>query len=55
VVVLRLLEDEPVHRIADMLGITQVTVRYHLAQGRRKLALSLGVKERLESPGKEGS
>jgi hypothetical protein len=38
-----------------MLGITQVTVRYHLAQGRRKLASILGVKERLEPPGKEGS
>ena len=38
VIVLRELEGEPVARIARLLGMAQVTVRWHLSLGRRELA-----------------
>jgi RNA polymerase sigma-70 factor (ECF subfamily) len=42
VVVLHELEGEPIARIAALLGIASVTVRWHLAKGRRELAHLLG-------------
>jgi RNA polymerase sigma-70 factor (ECF subfamily) len=38
VVVLHELEGAPVGRIAALLGVTEVTVRWHLSMGRRQLA-----------------
>ncbi|HEV7516361.1 MAG TPA: RNA polymerase sigma factor [Thermoanaerobaculia bacterium] len=38
VVVLHELEEVPVERVARLLGIAQVTVRWHLAVGRKELA-----------------
>lgn len=43
IVVLHELEDLPVARIAALLGITSVTVRWHLFRGRGELARVLGV------------
>jgi RNA polymerase sigma-70 factor (ECF subfamily) len=42
IVVLHELDELPVPAIASMLGITRVTVRWHLSQGRRELARLLG-------------
>ena len=42
VVVLAELEDRGVPEIAALLGIAQVTVRWHLAAGRRRLARYFG-------------
>ena len=42
VVVLRELEDRSVEEIAKLLGIGRVTVRWHLAAGRKHLARILG-------------
>jgi RNA polymerase sigma-70 factor (ECF subfamily) len=42
VVVLHELEGEPIARIAALLGIASVTVRWHLARGKRELARVLG-------------
>lgn len=41
VAILRYLEDEPPARIALLLGVTQVTVRWHLMAARRTLAAEL--------------
>jgi len=38
VIVLHELEGEPIARIAPLLGMAQVTVRWHLSLGRRELA-----------------
>jgi RNA polymerase sigma-70 factor (ECF subfamily) len=38
VVVMHELEGAPVGRIAALLGVTEVTVRWHLSMGRRQLA-----------------
>ncbi|HET9359456.1 MAG TPA: RNA polymerase sigma factor [Vicinamibacterales bacterium] len=38
VVVMRELEGAPVNRIAVLLGVSEVTVRWHLSMGRRELA-----------------
>lgn len=46
VVVLHELEDLSVPAIAALLGITAVTVRWHLSLGRRELARALGVHPR---------
>jgi RNA polymerase sigma-70 factor (ECF subfamily) len=43
VVVLHELEGEPVARIAAMLGVAPVTVRWHLARARKELGLLLGL------------
>lgn len=43
VVVLHELEERDTAEIAQLLGIAQVTVRWHLAAGRRELARRLGV------------
>lgn len=45
VVVLRELEERPVEEIAKLLGIARVTVRWHLAAGRKHLARILGAPE----------
>ena len=45
VVVRRELEERPVAEIAKLLGITRVTVRWHLAAGRKHLARLLGAQE----------
>jgi len=42
VVVLHDIEGEPVARVAALLGIRPVTVRWHLARARRQLAVLLG-------------
>jgi RNA polymerase sigma-70 factor (ECF subfamily) len=42
IVVLHELDELPVPTIASMLGITRVTVRWHLSRGRRELARLLG-------------
>jgi RNA polymerase sigma-70 factor, ECF subfamily len=42
VVVLHYLEGQPVARVAAMLGVSAVTVRWHLARARRQLAAFLG-------------
>lgn len=41
VVVLRELEERPTTEVARLLGLTRVTVRWHLAQARRELARRL--------------
>jgi RNA polymerase sigma factor (sigma-70 family) len=41
IVVLHELEEVPVERVARLLGIAQVTVRWHLAVGRKELATLL--------------
>jgi RNA polymerase sigma-70 factor (ECF subfamily) len=41
VVVLHEIEEVPVARVAHLLGITQVTVRWHLAAARKELAILL--------------
>ncbi|MEO8484491.1 MAG: sigma-70 family RNA polymerase sigma factor [Acidobacteriota bacterium] len=46
VIVLHELDDMPVPAIASLLGITAVTVRWHLSFGRRELARALGVPSR---------
>jgi RNA polymerase sigma factor (sigma-70 family) len=46
VVVLHELEEVPVERVARLLGISQVTVRWHLAAARKDLATLLSVGER---------
>ncbi len=43
VVVLHELEERDTAEIAQLMGIAQVTVRWHLAAGRRELARRLGV------------
>lgn len=40
-IVLHHLEELPVARVAQVLGVSQVTVRYHLSLGRRQLAAAL--------------
>jgi RNA polymerase sigma factor (sigma-70 family) len=46
IVVLHEIEEVPVERVASLLGIAQVTVRWHLAVGRKELAkLLLGASE----------
>jgi RNA polymerase sigma-70 factor (ECF subfamily) len=42
VVVLHELEGEPVARIAALLGVAPVTVRWHLARAKKELGLLLG-------------
>jgi len=42
VVVLHDLEDASVGEIARLLGVTAVTVRWHLSRGRRELASVIG-------------
>jgi RNA polymerase sigma-70 factor, ECF subfamily len=42
IVVLHYLEGMAVARIAAMLGVSAITVRWHLARARRQLAASLG-------------
>ena len=46
IVILRELEDVPVVRIARLLGLAQVTVRWHLSMARKELAEIL-----LQKPG----
>lgn len=46
VVVLHELDDQPVAAIAALLGLSRVTVRWHLAAARRELARALTQKER---------
>jgi RNA polymerase sigma-70 factor (ECF subfamily) len=41
VVVMYELEGTPIDVIARMLGVTQVTVRWHLSKGRRELAVAI--------------
>jgi len=41
VVVLHYLEGEPVNRVAALLGVSPITVRWHLARARRQLATLL--------------
>jgi RNA polymerase sigma-70 factor (ECF subfamily) len=41
VIVLHELEEVPVERVARLLGVTQVTVRWHLAAARKELAVLL--------------
>jgi len=45
VVVMHELEDMRVDDIAALLGITSVTVRWHLSRGRRELARVIGVED----------
>ena len=45
VVVLRELEDRDTADIATLLGMSAVTVRWHLSQGRQQLRRILGVEE----------
>ncbi len=45
IVVLYELEGVPIARIAGMLGVTAVTVRWHLSIGRREMAKFLGAGE----------
>jgi len=45
VVVLRELEDVPVRKIAELLGLARVTVRWHLAAGRKELARILTTRQ----------
>lgn len=40
------LEELPVREIARTLGLTEVTVRWHLARGRRQVAAELGAAHR---------
>jgi RNA polymerase sigma-70 factor (ECF subfamily) len=47
VVVLHELEGEPVARIATLLGVAPVTVRWHLARAKKELSLLLGHGEEL--------
>ena len=42
IVVMHELEELPVPNIASLLGISAITVRWHLAMGRRDLARALG-------------
>jgi RNA polymerase sigma factor (sigma-70 family) len=42
ILVLYELEGVPVQRIASLLGIAAVTVRWHLSMGRREMARILG-------------
>lgn len=42
VVVLHEIEGEPVARVATLLGISAITVRWHLGRARRQLAELLG-------------
>lgn len=42
VVVMHELEDLPISNIASLLGVSAITVRWHLAMGRRDLARALG-------------
>jgi RNA polymerase sigma-70 factor (ECF subfamily) len=42
IVVMHELEELPVAAIASLLGITAITVRWHLSRGRRELAHMLG-------------
>jgi RNA polymerase sigma-70 factor (ECF subfamily) len=49
IVVLHELEGESVARIATLLGIASVTVRWHLARARRELAAVLAVEQRTDS------
>lgn len=42
VIVMHELEDVPVASIATLLGVSRVTVRWHLAKGRRELARIIG-------------
>jgi RNA polymerase sigma-70 factor (ECF subfamily) len=46
ILVLYELEGVPVRSIATMLGVTAVTVRWHLSVGRREMAKILGAGER---------
>lgn len=46
VVVLHELEEVPVAEVARLLGIAQVTVRWHLAAARKQLAVLLGEGEK---------
>jgi RNA polymerase sigma-70 factor (ECF subfamily) len=41
VLVLYELEQQPVPRVAELLGLSQVTVRWHLSSGRKELARRL--------------
>lgn len=41
VVVLVELEERPVHEVAELLGVSRVTVRWHLSAGRKDLARRL--------------
>jgi len=41
VIVMHELEDRPVRQVASLLGVSQVTVRWHLAAARRQLAALL--------------
>jgi RNA polymerase sigma-70 factor (ECF subfamily) len=45
VIVMHELEELPTAAIASLLGISVVTVRWHLSRGRRELARRLGVHE----------
>jgi RNA polymerase sigma-70 factor, ECF subfamily len=51
VVVLRELEERPTAEVARLLGVSRVTVRWHLAQGRRELARWLLAREEGPGPG----
>jgi RNA polymerase sigma-70 factor (ECF subfamily) len=41
IVVMHELEELPISNIASLLGISAITVRWHLAMGRRDLACTL--------------
>lgn len=42
ILILYELEGIPIKNIATMLGVTAVTVRWHLSIGRREMATALG-------------
>ncbi len=54
VVVLHFLEELPTEEIARLLGISPVTVRYHLSVGRRRLAFLLANAEGSRVEGESG-
>jgi RNA polymerase sigma factor (sigma-70 family) len=45
ILVLHELEGIPIKNIATMLGVTAVTVRWHLSVGRREMAKALGAEK----------
>jgi len=47
VIVLHELEDLPVRRVAELLGLAQVTVRWHISAGKEELARLLTREQRI--------
>jgi RNA polymerase sigma factor (sigma-70 family) len=55
IVVLHELEEIPTSEIATMLGLSQITVRWHLSRARKQLLVELGVLYGRQVEGKEPS